>query len=279
MTIDIICPLYNAEEYLENLHYSLLRQENVEIQSINYILTRSQDDSEKILQRINANYTLIEPFEFSHSFSREMMAKKSTADIIVFISQDVKIIRNDWLYFLTKDISEGECEAAYSRQISSKDNIEKYTREKNYGSISFIKSKDDIGKLGLSTFFFSDASSAINRRVFEKLNYYDGKRLASNEDQYIAYKLIISGYKIKYCAESEVIHSHDFNFRSLYRRYQDTGDFYRSEPYMNNFGTNSAGFGMAKYILKRIFEEKNWRAGLEFIPNMAARFLGMKIKK
>ena len=162
---------------------------------------------------------------------------------------------------------------------SSKDNIEKYTREKNYGSISFIKSKDDIGKLGLSTFFFSDASSAINRRVFEKLNYYDGKRLASNEDQYIAYKLIISGYKIKYCAESEVIHSHDFNFRSLYRRYQDTGDFYRSEPYMNNFGTNSAGFGMAKYILKRIFEEKNWRAGLEFIPNMAARFLGMKIKK
>ena len=36
---------------------------------------------------------------------------------------------------------------------------------------------------------------------------------------------------------------------------------------------------MAKYILKRIFEEKNWRAGLEFIPNMAARFLGMKIKK
>ena len=55
---------------------------------------------------------------------------------------------------------------------------------------------------------------------------------------------------------SEVIHSHDFNFRSLYRRYQDTGDFYRSEPYMNNFGTNSAGFGMAKYILKRIFEAK-----------------------
>ena len=44
-------------------------------------------------------------------------------------------------------------------------------------------------------------ASAINRRVFGKLNYYDGKRLASNEDQYIAYKLIISGYKIKYCAE------------------------------------------------------------------------------
>ena len=31
MTIDIICPLYNAEEYLENLHKSLLKQENVNL--------------------------------------------------------------------------------------------------------------------------------------------------------------------------------------------------------------------------------------------------------
>lgn len=221
----------------------------------------------------------IEPSDFSHSTSREMMARKSTADIIVFISQDVKIKRQDWLYYLTKDIAEGNCEAAYSRQLAEKNNIEKYTRERNYGGQSFVKTKDDIKKMGLNTFFFSDASSAINRKVFEELNYYDGKRFASNEDQYIAHKLIMAGYRIKYCAESEVIHSHNFNFKSLYKRYQDTGDFYRSEPYMNSYGTNSAGAGMAKYILKRIIKDKNWGAAIEFIPNMAARFLGMKIKK
>ncbi|MEQ2576101.1 hypothetical protein [Mediterraneibacter faecis] len=48
---------------------------------------------------------------------------------------------------------------------------------------------------------------------------------------------------------------------------------------MNSYGTNSAGVGMAKYILKRIIEDKNWNAAIEYIPNMVARFLGMKIKK
>ncbi|NTK91236.1 rhamnosyltransferase, partial [Enterococcus faecium] len=183
------------------------------------------------------------------------------------------------LYHLTRDIAEGNCEAAYSRQIAEKNNIEKYTREKNYGDQSFIKTKNDIKTMGLNTFFFSDASSAINRNIFKKLNYYDGKRFSSNEDQYIAYKLIMNGYRIKYCADSVVIHSHDFSFKSLFKRYQDTGDFYRAEPYMNSYGTNSTGVSMAMYILKRIVEEKNGKAAIEFIPNMVARFLGMKIKK
>lgn len=278
MTIDIICPLYNAENYLNPLHSSLLTQENVEISSIKYALTRSSDRTEQMLQELGAEYTLIEPKDFSHSATRELMAKQCNGDIIVFISQDIKIQRSDWLYHLTKDISAGNCEAAYSRQLSEKDNIEKYTREKNYGDQSFIKTRADIDRLGLNTFFFSDASSAINRRIFEKLNYYDGKRFASNEDQYIAYKLIMNGYRIRYCADSVVVHSHDFNFKTLYKRYHDTGEFYRAEPYMNSFGTNSAGAGMAKYILKRIVEDKNWKAAVEFVPNMAARFLGMKIR-
>ena len=31
MTIDIICPLYNAEEYIENLHKSFIMQKKVKI--------------------------------------------------------------------------------------------------------------------------------------------------------------------------------------------------------------------------------------------------------
>lgn len=278
MTIDIICPLYDAENYIENLNKSIIKQKKVEINSIKYVLTKGKDNTESLLKKLKCEYTIISPSEFSHSYTREMMAKKCTGDIIVFISQDIKILRNDWLYYLTKDIVEGNCEAAYSRQLAEKNNIEKYTREKNYPDKSFVKTKKDIGSMGLNTFFFSDASSAIKRSVFCKLGYYDGKKFASNEDQYIAYKLIMNGYRIKYCAESEVVHSHKFSFKSLYKRYHDTGEFYRTEPYMNTFGTNKAGAGMAKYILKRIVEDRNIVAALEFMPNMLARFLGMKLK-
>ena len=43
MNIDIICPLYNAENEIENLHKMLLKQKMVEINEIRYILTESQD--------------------------------------------------------------------------------------------------------------------------------------------------------------------------------------------------------------------------------------------
>lgn len=277
MNIDIICPLYNAEKYIEKLNDSLLTQKRVAINSIHYILTKSTDNTEKILQSIEAEYSVVEKNEFSHSFTREQEARECKADIIVFITQDIKIMSDDWLFYLTKDIANGQCEAAYSRQIAVKKNIEKYTREKNYGETSFIKTKDDIERFGLYTFFFSDASSAINREIFEKLNYYDGKRFPSNEDQYIAYKLIMNGYRIKYCAESEVFHSHDFSFSELFGRYRNTGKFYRMEPYLNNYGTTSAGAGMAKYVLKRVIQDRNIIAALEFIPNMMIRFLAMKI--
>lgn len=276
MTIDIICPLYNAEHFIEPLHKSILMQKNVNINSINYVLTESSDKSKFILDELCLKYTLIKPCEFSHSLTREMMAKKCNGDIIVFISQDIEIKRNDWLYNLTKDIVEGKCEAAYSRQLANKNNIEKYTRESNYPNKSFIKDKSMIDQLGLNTFFFSDASSAIKNQIFKELNYYDGKDLPSNEDQYIAHKLIMNGYRIKYCADSEVIHSHDFSFKTLYRRYKDTGTFYKMERYMNNYGTNTSGFELAIYILKRIIKDRNVRAIFEYIPNMTARFLGMK---
>ena len=278
MNIDVICPLYNAESYLYTLNDSILKQENINLNKIRYVLTRSSDNTEKILNDIKAEYEIIEPNQFSHSLTRENAARKSTADIIVFISQDIKIESRKWLYYLTKDIVAETCDAAYSRQIAEKNNIEKYTREKNYGDKSYIKTKLDIEKMGLNTFFFSDASSAIKREVFQKLNYYDGKLLPSNEDQYIAYKLIMAGYRIKYCSDSVVVHSHDFDFKSLYKRYQATGKFYRTEPYMNNYNTNGAGFSMALYIIKRIIEDRNWKAAIEFLPNMIARYLGMKIQ-
>ena len=46
--IDIIVPLYNAENYIVNLHKSFLMQKNVVINKIKYILTESNDNTEEI---------------------------------------------------------------------------------------------------------------------------------------------------------------------------------------------------------------------------------------
>ena len=279
MNVEIICPLYNAENYIENLNNNIKKQKHVEIKKISYILTKSKDNTENILKNISADYSIVEPADFSHSLTREQVAIKSTADIVVFITQDIEIRNEDWLEKLVKPIIDGEAEASFSRQLTKYDNIEKYTREKNYPAESYIVSKADIEKLGLRTFFFSDASSAIKTEVFKKLNGYDKKDLPISEDMYITYKLIMNGYKIKYCADSIVYHSHKFSLKQLYKRYYDTGKFFKQNSYLDQYGTNSTGGGLAKYILKRAIQDKNVKVLLRFVPDMAARFLGMKMGK
>lgn len=276
MTIDIICPLYNSEKYIANLHKSITKQKDVNVKNIRYILTESTDNTEKYLIDNNLYYNKIKKEEFSHSLSRENEAMKSDADILVFITQDVLIEDEYWLYNLVKPIIENESEASFSRQISKTKGIEKYTREKNYPEKSYINSKEDINEKGLNTFFFSDASSAIKTSIFKELNGYDGKNLPTNEDMYIAHKIITNGYKIKYCADSKVIHSHDFTFRQLYKRYYLTGMFMKQNSYLDQYGTTKSGSGLAKYVLKRALKEFNIKVLFRFIPDMITRYIGMK---
>lgn len=278
MKVEIICPLYNAEQYIEKLHDNIKKQKSVDF-SARYLLTESKDNTESILKSKKLKYDKIKKEDFSHSFTRENAAKTSKADIIVFITQDVEIEDENWLYYLVKDIISGEVSATYSRQITKFNNLEKYTREKNYPEHSKIVSKEDIDTLGLKTFFFSDAASAIKKDVFKELNYYDGKKLPISEDMYIAYKLITNGHKIKYCSDSVVYHSHDFKLRELYDRYKLTGKFFKQNSYLDQYGTNSTGGSLAKYVLKRSIEEKNIKAIIRFPFDMGARFIGMKVGK
>lgn len=279
MTIDIICPLYNAEKYIISLNASLKKQKKVKINEIKYILTESKDNSEKIMEENKIKYNRISKEQFSHSLVRENAAMESKSDILVFITQDIVIEDELCLYNLVEPIITGEAEACYSRQISKYNNIEKYTRESNYPEKSCIKTKEYIDKLGLKTFFFSDASSAIRTDIFKKLNGYDQKKLPINEDMYIAYKIIMNGYKIKYVANSIVYHSHNFSLKELYQRYKLTGQFFKQNKYLNNFGTNKSGGGLAKYVLKKAIKEKNVKVLIRFPFDMATRFIGMRVGK
>ena len=280
LDVSIICPIYNGEKYIEDLYRNIKKQKFVNISEIKFILTESKDSSEDILKRLKIDYEKILPNEFSHSLVREKAAFEANGEILVFITQDIKIENENWLYELVKDIESKQCDSAFSRQIAYDNHtIEKYTREINYPVESRIVSKDDIEELGLMTFFFSDASSAILKDTFLKLNGYDGKNLPTNEDMYFAYKLIMNGRKIKYASNSIVVHSHELSFKDTFKRYRDIGKFFKENSYINRYSANERRLDVFMYIIKRLKKEKK----LYFLPkvfmNFVARFIGMKIGK
>lgn len=281
MNLTVICPLYNAENYISLLNKRILEQKIDKSDSLKvvYVLTESDDNTLSYLIDNNLKYELIKKDEFSHSLTREKMALKYAEDILVFISQDIIPKNNNWLKNLIAPIKDNECEASFSRQICKYKNIEKYTREFNYKDESRVVSKGDVSRLGLYTFFYSDASSAIKVNVYKKLNAYDGKKLLINEDMYLAEKIIMNGFRIKYCSNSEIYHSHNFKLKDLFKRYFDTGVFFKTNNQFNGYSGNGNGISMVKYITKRAIEDKNLSVLFRILPDFGARFIGSNLGK
>ena len=82
MNIDIICPLYNAENYIVDLQKSIeLQSKYGNINNIRYIITKGKDNTEKLVEQIKEKnnkvlYKKIEAKKFSHSLTRENEAKE-----------------------------------------------------------------------------------------------------------------------------------------------------------------------------------------------------------
>lgn len=277
MKISIICPLFKAEKYIDKLHESILMQEDIELIEVKYLLTDTGDGLENKIKVLDyASCDVVKVEEFSHSLTRENAAMNAKGEIIVFISQDIIIQDRKWLYKFVKPIVEGKCEAAYSRQVCDNESIEKYIRMKNYGEKSIIVSKKDISELGIMTFFFSDAASAIRSDIYKELNGYDKKDLLTNEDMYLAYKLINAGYRKIYNADAVVIHSHDYKYRELFKRYFDQGVFLKDNNYLLEFKVNDSAFNLVMFVAVQAIKDKNFKVLFNIIPNFAVRFIGNK---
>ena len=89
----------------------------------------------------------------------------------------------------------------------------------------------------------------------------------------------MNGYSISYEAESVVYHSHKFTLKQIYDRYKLTGKFFKENSYLDQYGTTGSGAKLAKYVLKRIFQEKRFGLIFRYPFDMAARLFGMKAGK
>ncbi len=278
MKIDIVCPLYEAENILDGFLSRLNAQTGVEIHKIVFPVTVS-NDSDATLEKIKEagrDYFLVEKEEFSHSLTREKaIMEYCESDIVIMLSQDVILENEDAFLLLAQSLNE-EVAYAYGRQICKKKTIEYYIRNKNYGPNARLVSKEDVEQLQLSAFFASDAFSAYYRPTFLKLGGYDGVPMMMNEDMYYAKKVIDAGYKKAYVASAVVEHAHKYTLKQLYERYYQTGLWFSQHEEFDGYKTTDSGVKLALYVFKKALLGFNVPVLFRFIPDMLARYLGMK---
>ena len=278
LKIDYVCPLHHADAVIDTLIAGLKAQKEIHLHKVIFPITEGGDLS-RVIERIEKEgfqYFVVSEAEFSHSVTRERaIAEYCESDVVVMMSQDVRLLSDDALFELASAVNE-ESVFAYGRQVCLKKTIEHYVREKNYGVVSHTVSLADVEKMQLGAFFASDAFAAYHRPTFLAIGGYDGIHMMMNEDMYYAKKVIERGYRKAYVATAVAEHSHHYSPKQQYARYRATGRWFAEHREFDNYKTTDSGLKLALYVLRRALGEFNVPVLLRFLPDMTARYLGMK---
>ena len=286
MKIDVIIPTYKPGKEFEKLIVRLQKQE-YPIHKIIIINTRTDIFPEE-LDRSNyeIEITHIEPDQFDHGGTRNMGAGMSDADIVVYMTQDAIPVDEKLIGTFAKIFEENpDIGIAYGRQLPREECniIERYTRRFNYPEKSLIKTKEDLPRLGIKTFFCSDVCAAYRRNYLLSAGGFEDPTIF-NEDMIFAGKRIYAGDKVAYVAEAKVIHSHNYTGRQQFHRNFDLAVSQAQHPEVFE-GVPSEGEGIrmvkatAKYLLRNGYPWKVftlvYQSGCKYI----GYFLGKRYEK
>jgi rhamnosyltransferase len=258
MKITFIIPTLNAGKEIDRLLQSLHNQ-TVSLDEIIVIDSQSNDDTEKICRKYErVIFITINRSEFDHGGTRDYAFRKSNGDFVLFLTQDALPIDEHYVEQILLPFQDEEVAMVSGRQVAKKDasEREKLTRHFNYPSLSKIKTQKDIPLLGIKTFFASNVCSAYRRAAYLQVGGFDFP-LLTNEDLLISARFIHNGYKVVYCAEAKVIHSHNFTIKQHFSRNFDIGAFMRMNSHIfQNIPTSQEGIKMVKQVLSELLKKR-----------------------
>lgn len=218
-SVDIILPVCNPDERTVQAVKRLLKQTYPP--NCIYIIHTEKGTFPRELESLSEKIRIIHirPEEFDHGGTRHQGAMMSRAGFLIYMTQDALPVNERLVEKLMEPFEDERVGAAYARQLPAPDckAIERFTRNFNYPPKSRVKSEEDLGELGIKTYFCSNTCAAYRKSVYMSLGGFETK-IIFNEDMIMAGRIIQSGYKIAYAAEAQVIHSHNDSCLKLFKR-------------------------------------------------------------
>lgn len=279
MEVDVLIPVYRPDGKLTEL-LKRLKMQNYPIHRVILMNTEEKHfptELTGIWDRVEVYHLAKE--EFDHGGTRDRGVRMSTADLVVCMTQDAMPADETLIEELVKPFDDPEVWAAYARQLPNEDcrEVEKYTRSFNYPEQSMVKTKEDLDRLGIKTFFCSNVCAAWRRKKYLELGGFV-KHTIFNEDMILAGTMIKQGGKIAYCAKAKVIHSHNY---SAFQQFHRNFDLAVSQTmYPEVFGgirSESEGIKLVKKSLSYCIKiGKPWLM-IQVVTQSAGKLLGYKM--
>ena len=199
---------------------------------------------------------------------------------MVFMTQDALPADRELIQNLTGALcSDEQIGAAYARQLPNAECsfVERYTRSFNYPEISCVKTKADLPRYGIKTYFCSNVCAAYKKDIFEKLGGFV-ERTIFNEDMIYAGNLIQAGYGIAYAADAKVIHSHNYSCMQQFHRNFDLGVSQAEHPEIfASVKSEGEGIRLVKQTAKYLLAHFRGFLIPELVVSSGCKYLGYKL--
>lgn len=276
ITVSIIIPTKNAGHKFKSVLDKIFSQyyEHFEVIIID---SGSTDGTLSLVRKYPVKLFQIKPGDFGHGKTRNYAASLTQENIIVFLTQDAEPLANNWLTHLLKPFKDPKIAGVYGRQIpkNNESELDKFFLLSLYGNKNKLWTKKNYTQ---GDNIFSDADSAIRKDLLLKYPYKND--IIVSEDYEWAARMLTKGYKIFYNKDACVIHSHTYNFHTLFKRNFDIGVSYK-DIYHSRQESNFLKKGLNIYLqeLKHLtFSGKTHLIPAATIRDII-RYLGINIGK
>ena len=276
MDISVIIPTLNAEHDIEGLLTVLGRQSIQPIETL-VVDSASEDRTIELIQKHKGVRLLqIDRQDFNHGGTRDLALRESRGDFVCFLTQDALPVSDDYLELLVAPmVDDSEIALVSGRQLPKADarRFEQLVRGFNYPDSSSVRSKRDLKKYGIKTFFASDTCSAYRRTAYLECGGFE--HVNTNEDMLMAARFIASGMKVAYEPRAEVYHSHNLTPSQQFARNRAVGFFLESHADdLMHISETGEGGRLVKSVSLQLLREGNFGEFVAFGVDCCARLLG-----
>lgn len=278
-SISIVIPTLNAGPHLPDMLPALGRQ-GFSPDRILVIDSQSSDQTREAFRDFGAHVVEIDRQTFNHGGTRQLAVEmRPEAEFVVMMTQDAIPQGQDAIRRLLGAFADPAVGMAYGRQLPRKAarGIERHARLLNYPGQSDTRGLDDRARLGIKTVFCSDSFAAYRVNALRAVGGFPEDAFFA-EDQIVAGRMLMAGWRIAYRGDAEVVHSHDYSPAEEFRRYFDVGVFHGRNRWLIEAFGGAEGEGLRFIRSELIFLAKNDPSQLpSAILRTLAKYAGYKI--
>lgn len=244
MGFAVVIPTLNAARFLDALIPAILCQ-TAQPDTLLIIDSSSSDDTVARFKEAGAVIKEISRSDFDHGRTRQLAVDMlPEAQVVIMMTQDAIPASPDAFTNLLAAFSDAQVAVAFGRQLPRQEAgvIEGFARHFNYRTESYVRDLTDRERLGIRTMFCSNSFAGYRVTALREVGGFPAAYFG--EDQIVAGKLLLAGWRLAYQANACVLHSHGYSIGDDARRYFDIGVFHGSNPWIRRSFGGSHGEGI-----------------------------------